>query len=276
MRARRRNNSRASSSRIPSCAATSRTRGGWNSARFMTGQISSDKRSSFSVDRAAWPGSSSQARPAERPRHVPWSREPIGKTKVDRDTPRFFRRQPTGVDSGERSDQGGLAMIDVAGSADGHATSRGSGSRSPSIDTAGGSAPRAGRAPTADIHADEKFRRDISAAWALLGRGAKKRSDVRVFLVNMAKSDHQRRKPGTKIMITAAQCRSARTLLSWSVNKLAIAASVAETTIHDFELERHRPDMPTLDAIQRAFEEVGIVFLAGDDVQLRSAVAPSK
>jgi len=77
-------------------------------------------------------------------------------------------------------------------------------------------------------------------------------------------------------MITAAQCRSARTLLSWSVNKLAIAASVAETTIHDFELERHRPDMPTLDAIQRAFEEVGIVFLAGDDVQLRSAVAPSK
>lgn len=77
-------------------------------------------------------------------------------------------------------------------------------------------------------------------------------------------------------MITAAQCRSARTLLSWSVNKLATAASVAETAIHDFELERHCPDMPTLDAIQRAFEEVGIVFLAGDDVQLRSAVAPSE
>jgi DNA-binding XRE family transcriptional regulator len=110
----------------------------------------------------------------------------------------------------------------------------------------------------------------------LLGPGAKKRSGVGVRLVNIAKSGDQRRKPGTKIMITAAQCRSARTLLSWSVNKLATAASVAETAIHDFELERHRPDMPTLDAIQRAFEEVGIVFLAGDDVQLRSAVAPSK
>jgi hypothetical protein len=75
-------------------------------------------------------------------------------------------------------------------------------------------------------------------------------------------------------MITAAQCRSARTLLSWSVNKLAIAASAAETAINEFELERQYPDVPTLGAIQRAFEDVGIIFLPDGDVQMRPAVAP--
>ena len=76
-------------------------------------------------------------------------------------------------------------------------------------------------------------------------------------------------------MITAAQCRSARTLLGWSVNKLATAASVAETAVDDFELERLQPDVSTLDAIRRAFEDVGVVFLPGDDVQLRTAISPT-
>jgi transcriptional regulator with XRE-family HTH domain len=74
-------------------------------------------------------------------------------------------------------------------------------------------------------------------------------------------------------MITAAQCRSARTLLSWSVNKLATAASVTETVIDDFELERQHPGVPTLGAIQRALEDVGIVLLPHDDVRLRPALA---
>ena len=39
-------------------------------------------------------------------------------------------------------------------------------------------------------------------------------------------------------MISASQCRSARTLLRWSVSKLASAASVSESAIDDFELER--------------------------------------
>ena len=72
------------------------------------------------------------------------------------------------------------------------------------------------------------------------------------------------------IMITAAQCRSARTLLSWSVGKLASAASVSENAIHDFELERQEFDAATGDAVQRAFEDVGVEFLAGDDVRLRA------
>jgi len=49
-------------------------------------------------------------------------------------------------------------------------------------------------------------------------------------------------------MITGAQCRSARTLLTWSVGKLANAASVSESAVNDFELERQpqmrQPPMP--------------------------------
>ena len=75
-----------------------------------------------------------------------------------------------------------------------------------------------------------------------------------------------------KILINAAQCRSARTLLTWSVSKLANAASVSDSAIDDFELERRQPPPAALEAIQRAFEEVGIRFLPGDDVRLGADV----
>ena len=74
-------------------------------------------------------------------------------------------------------------------------------------------------------------------------------------------------------MITAAQCRSARTLLGWSVNKLASTASVSESDIDDFERERRRLDAATVEAIRRAFEDVGVVFLPQDDVQLVSSAS---
>ena len=77
-------------------------------------------------------------------------------------------------------------------------------------------------------------------------------------------------------MITAAQCRSARTLLSWSLNKLASAASVPTNVIDSFEMERLRPDAATLGALQRAFEDVGLVFLPDDDVRVRAATSPDK
>ena len=76
--------------------------------------------------------------------------------------------------------------------------------------------------------------------------------------------------------MTAAQCRSARTLLSWSLSKLASAASVPANVIDSFELERQRPDAATLDALQRAFEDVGVVFLPDDDVRIRAATSPDK
>jgi hypothetical protein len=77
-------------------------------------------------------------------------------------------------------------------------------------------------------------------------------------------------------MITAAQCRSARTLLSWSLSKLASAASVPANVIDSFEVERQRPDAATLGALQRAFEDVGVVFLPDDDVRIRAATSPDK
>lgn len=72
-------------------------------------------------------------------------------------------------------------------------------------------------------------------------------------------------------MMTPAQCRSARTLLTWSVAKLASAASVSESLIDDFELERQMPAPAAADSIQRALEAVGIDLLPGDDVRLRPA-----
>jgi ribosome-binding protein aMBF1 (putative translation factor) len=77
-------------------------------------------------------------------------------------------------------------------------------------------------------------------------------------------------------MISASQCRCARTLLGWSVSKLSSAASVRESAIDDFELERGEPSPITADAIRRAFESVGVVFLPQDDVQLRSDVSGTK
>ena len=77
-------------------------------------------------------------------------------------------------------------------------------------------------------------------------------------------------------MISASQCRCARTPLRWSVSKLSSAASVSENAIHDFELERREPSAITADAIRRAFEDVGVVFLPQDDVQLQSDVSAAR
>jgi transcriptional regulator with XRE-family HTH domain len=77
-------------------------------------------------------------------------------------------------------------------------------------------------------------------------------------------------------MITAAQCRSARTLLTWSLSKLASAASIPESVIDSFELERHQRDAAILGALQRAFEDVGVEFLPNDDVRVRAATSPER
>jgi hypothetical protein len=70
-------------------------------------------------------------------------------------------------------------------------------------------------------------------------------------------------------MISAAQCRSARALLGWSVAKLASSASVSASAIDDFETERRAPMPAVAGPIRRAFEPVGIAFLPGEDVRLR-------
>jgi hypothetical protein len=103
-----------------------------------------------------------------------------------------------------------------------------------------------------------------AAAWRALGGYGK-----------LKLSGKQFREPRrtARTMISAAQCRSARTLLRWSVSKLASAASVTASAIDDFELERRELDAITNDAIQRAFEDVGVLFLSQDDVQLRGVIS---
>jgi hypothetical protein len=71
-------------------------------------------------------------------------------------------------------------------------------------------------------------------------------------------------------MISAAQCRSARALLGWSVAKLASAASVSAIAIDDFEAERRAAVPAVAGPIRRAFEPVGVVFLPDGEVGLRS------
>jgi len=51
---------------------------------------------------------------------------------------------------------------------------------------------------------------------------------------------------------------------------------VSQRDIDNFELERRQPNANTTDAIRRAFEGVGVVFLPQDDVQLRSDVSPAR
>jgi hypothetical protein len=50
---------------------------------------------------------------------------------------------------------------------------------------------------------------------------------------------------------------------------LASAASVRESDIDDFELERRLPNTAILGTIRHALEGAGIEFLADDDVRLR-------
>jgi transcriptional regulator with XRE-family HTH domain len=74
-------------------------------------------------------------------------------------------------------------------------------------------------------------------------------------------------------MITSAQCRAARGLLSWSQQNLADRAGVGIMTIHKFEKEGGQPRRATLDVVRRAFEKAGVEFIdengGGPGVRLR-------
>ena len=70
-------------------------------------------------------------------------------------------------------------------------------------------------------------------------------------------------------VISAAQCRSARALLGWSVAKFASAASVRASAIDDFEPDRRAHMLAVVGLIRRAFEPIGGAFLPGEDVRLR-------
>ena len=62
-------------------------------------------------------------------------------------------------------------------------------------------------------------------------------------------------------MITSAQCRAARGLLSWSQQNLADRAGVGIMTIHQLEKDGSQPRRATLDVVRRAFELAGVEFI---------------
>lgn len=74
-------------------------------------------------------------------------------------------------------------------------------------------------------------------------------------------------------MLTPAQCRAARALIEWPREQLSAASKVALRTIVDFERGARQPRIVTLEAIQRALETAGVIFVAengeGPGVRLR-------
>ena len=74
-------------------------------------------------------------------------------------------------------------------------------------------------------------------------------------------------------ILTPAQCRAARGLVSWSQTQLAEAANVSRQTVVDFERGARTPYPNNLAAIRAALEAAGVVFVEpnglGPGVRLR-------
>lgn len=68
-------------------------------------------------------------------------------------------------------------------------------------------------------------------------------------------------------MLTAAQIRAARALLGWSQPTLAKASGISLPTIVRMEGQQGpgRSSAANVDAVRRALETAGVVFLDGDD-----------
>jgi transcriptional regulator with XRE-family HTH domain len=69
--------------------------------------------------------------------------------------------------------------------------------------------------------------------------------------------------------LTAAQCRAARALLTWSQDKLAKASKVADSTVGEFERGVRTPHDHLLADIRSALESEGIEFTDGEQPGVR-------
>lgn len=77
-------------------------------------------------------------------------------------------------------------------------------------------------------------------------------------------------------MITAAQIRAARALLTWKQVDLAKASGVSEMSIKNIERGDTDPRVSTLTAIRTALETAGIQFLNTGDAAAGPGVALAK
>lgn len=66
-------------------------------------------------------------------------------------------------------------------------------------------------------------------------------------------------------VLSAAQCRAARAMVDWSVERLCSASAVEIRTICLFESRFKRPDERILRRIRNAFERAGIAFIQDDE-----------
>jgi predicted transcriptional regulator len=69
-------------------------------------------------------------------------------------------------------------------------------------------------------------------------------------------------------VITAQQIRAARSLLGWSQPNLASASGVSMPTIVRMEgaIGPGRSSAANVDAVRRALEDAGVMFLTADDI----------
>ncbi len=64
--------------------------------------------------------------------------------------------------------------------------------------------------------------------------------------------------------LSPAQCRAARSLLSWRQDELEAASGVTKKTIADFERGARTPRARTLAAIKSALETAGVEIIDGN------------
>lgn len=80
-------------------------------------------------------------------------------------------------------------------------------------------------------------------------------------------------------VITSAQSRAARGLVSWSQSELAEKSHLSESTIRNFEKDRAVPSINNLAAVVRALEKAGVEFIpengGGPGVRLRKPIPAS-
>jgi transcriptional regulator with XRE-family HTH domain len=63
-------------------------------------------------------------------------------------------------------------------------------------------------------------------------------------------------------LLSAAQCRAARAMVDWSLERLSNACGVDAETIRLFEASFRRPHERSLSRIRNALERAGIAFIA--------------